>query len=78
MFENLRVVGIGASASYQPTLAATFNPFAIAKGIQDARHSHTKDILSGFEGTVNPGEMLRESFLTFFYIASLIRPSQWS
>lgn len=58
MFENLRVVGLGASASYQPTLGSTLNPLGIVEGIQAARHPHTRDILSGFEGVVYPGEMM--------------------
>ncbi len=58
MFENLRVVGLGATASYQPTLGSTLNPLGIVEGIQAARHPHTRDILSGFEGVVYPGEML--------------------
>ena len=60
MFENLRVVGAGASISYQPTVASIFNPRTILEGFKEMRHPATRDILSGFEGVVRPGEMLRE------------------
>lgn len=55
VFEDLRVVGVGATASHQPTLAAMFNPLANRHATKQAK---TRDILSGFEGTVLPGEML--------------------
>ena len=58
MFKDLRVVGLGASASYQPTIASILNPLNILKAINAMRYPPTKDILSGFEGVVRPGEML--------------------
>ncbi|KAH9934163.1 pleiotropic drug resistance ABC transporter [Fomitopsis serialis] len=58
VFDNLRVVGLGASVSYQPTLGSTLNPFQIFETIKKIRHPPVKDILSGFEGCVKPGEML--------------------
>ena len=61
VFDNLRVVGLGASASYQPTLGSTLNPLQILDVIKRIRHPPVKDILSGFEGCVKPGEMLCES-----------------
>lgn len=63
MFEDLRVVGLGASASYQPTLGSTLNPFNKLAAINSVRHPPVRDILSGFEGVVRPGEMLRASDL---------------
>ncbi|EMD36973.1 hypothetical protein CERSUDRAFT_114880 [Gelatoporia subvermispora B] len=58
VFNDLRVVGLGAGATYQPTLASETNPLGILDKIQAARHPPTRDILSGFEGVVKPGEML--------------------
>lgn len=63
LFEDLRVVGLGASASFQPTLGSVFpNPFKIPGKIKASRHPPLRDILYGFEGVVRPGEMLRMSF----------------
>jgi len=59
VFQDLTVVGLGATASHQETLGSTFNPLTIFKDIQDGRHPPTRNILSGFEGVVCPGEMLR-------------------
>jgi ATP-binding cassette subfamily G (WHITE) protein 2 (SNQ2) len=58
LFENVRVVGLGASASFQPTLGSLLNPLNILESIQYVRHPPLRDILSGFEGVVRPGEML--------------------
>jgi ATP-binding cassette subfamily G (WHITE) protein 2 (SNQ2) len=58
MFRDLRVVGLGTSASYQPTLGSMFNPSRILEFIQNTRHPHVRDILNGFEGVVRPGQML--------------------
>ncbi|KAK7045764.1 ATP-binding cassette transporter snq2 [Paramarasmius palmivorus] len=58
MFENLRVVGLGSSSSYQPTFGSLFDPFVMLEKIQNLRHPPIKDILVDFEGTVKPGEML--------------------
>ncbi|KAJ6520879.1 pleiotropic drug resistance ABC transporter [Mycena vulgaris] len=58
VFENLRVVGLGASASYQPTLGSTLNPLSIFEKIQTLRHPPLRNILDGFSGVVRPGEML--------------------
>ncbi|KAF8272208.1 ABC-2 type transporter-domain-containing protein [Lactarius quietus] len=38
MFNDLRVVGLGASASYQPTFGSFFNPKVALKQIQALRH----------------------------------------
>ena len=59
MFKNLRVVGLGAAASYQPTFDSFFNPKVILEKIQALRHPPLRDIISGFEGVIRPGEMLR-------------------
>ncbi|KAH9077824.1 ABC-2 type transporter-domain-containing protein [Lactarius deliciosus] len=58
MFRDLRVVGLGAATSYQPTIGSFFNPRVIIENIQALRHPPLRDILSGFEGVVRPGEML--------------------
>ncbi|KAF6764440.1 ABC-2 type transporter-domain-containing protein [Ephemerocybe angulata] len=58
VFRDLRVQGVGSSASFQPTLGSTLNPLSIIEEIRNARNPPLKDILSGFEGLVKPGEML--------------------
>ncbi|OJT05939.1 Brefeldin A resistance protein [Trametes pubescens] len=58
VFEDLRVVGVGAAASYQPTFGSTLNPLNMLGGIRAQMHPATRDILSGFDGVVRPGEML--------------------
>jgi len=63
MFKDLKVVGLGASVSYQPTLGSEMGPSGIIDAIHDFRHPPVKDILSGFEGVVRPGEMLCESLI---------------
>lgn len=60
MFKDLRVTGVGATANYQPTLGSLLNPINALKEINNLRHPALRDILSGFEGCVRPGEMLRE------------------
>lgn len=64
MFKDLRVVGQGAFASYQSTIASVLNPLNLLKTINAIRHPPTMDILSGFEGVVRPGEMLCKQFIT--------------
>jgi ATP-binding cassette subfamily G (WHITE) protein 2 (SNQ2) len=61
MFKDLRVVGVGARASLQPTMSSLFNPSAILRDLSASRNPPIRDILSGFEGVVAPGEMLRQS-----------------
>ncbi|TFK72114.1 hypothetical protein BDN72DRAFT_957578 [Pluteus cervinus] len=58
MFRDLHVVGVGSTSSYQPTMGTIFSPSHIVQNIQDARHPPLRDILTGFEGVVRPGEML--------------------
>ncbi|KAK7033391.1 pleiotropic drug resistance ABC transporter [Favolaschia claudopus] len=57
-FQDLGVVGLGASVSYLPTVGSTFNPMAIAESISSMRHPPLRNILEGFSGVVRPGEML--------------------
>lgn len=63
MFKDLRVVGLGTAASYQSTFGSLFNPAVILEKIRTLRNPPLRDILSGFEGVVRPGEMLRMSSL---------------
>lgn len=62
VFENLRVVGLGASSAYIETLGSLLNPLNWIETLKNARHPPLRDILSGFEGVVRPGEMLRKRF----------------
>jgi len=64
MFQELRVVGLGATASQNDTIGSVLNPFNIIEYIQKARHPPIRDIINGFEGVVKPGEMLRELITT--------------
>lgn len=59
LFQDLGVVGLGASASHQMTLGSIFNPLNLIRSIQSIRHPHLRNILTNFEGVVRPGEMLR-------------------
>jgi hypothetical protein len=65
MFKDMRVVGLGERASLQPTMGSILNPSTALKNISAMRHPPIRDILSGFEGVVMPGEMLREFRLCF-------------
>ncbi|KAJ8595721.1 hypothetical protein M405DRAFT_806639 [Rhizopogon salebrosus TDB-379] len=58
MFKDMRVVGLGERASLQPTMGSILNPSTALKNISAMRHPPIRDILSGFEGVVMPGEML--------------------
>jgi ATP-binding cassette subfamily G (WHITE) protein 2 (SNQ2) len=58
MFKNLRVVGAGSRTSHQPTVGSLFYPSTFLAKIREIRHPSIRDILSGFEGVVTPGEML--------------------
>lgn len=59
MFRDLRVVGLGAGGAVQHNLLSLFYPQSIIKYIDNLRHPPVRDIISGFEGVVLPGEMLR-------------------
>ncbi|KAG5638577.1 hypothetical protein H0H81_011797 [Sphagnurus paluster] len=58
LFENLRVVGLGTTAAYQATLGSLLNPMTVIESIRTSRNPPVRDILTGFEGVVRPGEML--------------------
>ncbi|EPQ50781.1 pleiotropic drug resistance ABC transporter [Gloeophyllum trabeum ATCC 11539] len=58
VFQNLKVVGMGSTASYQQTLGSLLNPTTMVESIRKLRHPPLRDILAGFEGVVRPGEML--------------------
>lgn len=75
-FERLRVVGLGASASFQPTLGSLLNPWNIVKGVLAARHPPVRDILSNFEGVVRPSEMLCEC-LVICVPSIILNHHQW-
>ena len=62
-FRDLRVVGAGSEAALQDTLGSLLNPLVIASKIRSAISPQNRDIISGFEGVVRPGEMLRGSDL---------------
>jgi hypothetical protein len=59
LFKDLHVVGLGAAASYQTTFDSVFNPKIILENFRTMRHPPLRDILTGFEGVLQPGEMLR-------------------
>jgi len=63
MFKDLRVVGLGATASYQATLGSALNPLNFVKGFQGRKHPPIRDLLNGFEGVVQPGQMLCMFFI---------------
>ena len=60
-FKDLRVTGIGATASYQETVGSMFNPKVIWRGCKSSLRPATRTILHDFNGVVRPGEMLRKS-----------------
>lgn len=65
MFHNLRVVGLGSAENYQSTFGSLFDPHVLLQSLHEARKPPLRDILSGFEGVVRPGEMLRQSLASF-------------
>lgn len=60
-FKDLRVIGTGASSSFQDTVGSRLNPKVAYDDIRRALRPKTRDILSEFNGVVRPGEMLRKS-----------------
>jgi hypothetical protein len=62
-FKDLRVVGAGASAFFQDTVGSRLNPKVAYNDIHRALRPETRDILSGFNGVIRPGEMLRKFHL---------------
>ena len=69
MFRDLRVVGLGVGAAVQHNLASPFYPKSIIKFINTLWHPPVRDIISGFEGVVLPGEMLR-AYTSFTGVSS--------
>lgn len=61
MFQDLRVIGLGSAENYQSTFGSLFNPRVLLQSLRETRKPPLRDILSGFEGAVRPGEMLRQS-----------------
>lgn len=57
-FERLRVVGLGSEASFQETVGSLLNPMEIPGRINNMLHPSLKEIISGFEGVVRPGDMV--------------------
>jgi ATP-binding cassette subfamily G (WHITE) protein 2 (SNQ2) len=68
MFQDLAVVGLGATAKYKDSVGSIFNPSVILDNLKSSRHPPVRDILSGFNGAVRPGEMLRAFFLALPYV----------
>ncbi|KAF8994409.1 ABC-2 type transporter-domain-containing protein [Cyathus striatus] len=58
MFEDLRVVGLGATQSLQVTVGSLLNPMTYIRMLHSILRPTTRDIISGFNGAVKPGEML--------------------
>ncbi|OCB87187.1 hypothetical protein A7U60_g5703 [Sanghuangporus baumii] len=58
VFKDLSVQGLGATAKYMPTVGSTLNPLSFIEKTWALRHPSVRNILTGFEGVVNPGEML--------------------
>jgi hypothetical protein len=79
MFRDLRVVGLGVGAAVQHNLVSLFYPQSIVKYINTSWHPPVRDIISGFEGVVLPGEMLRAytSFTGFILAYPRKTQSSW-
>lgn len=60
-FKDLRVIGTGVSSSFQSTVGSRLNPKVAYNDIRRALRPETRDILTGFNGVIRPGEMLRKS-----------------
>ncbi|KAA1475296.1 pleiotropic drug resistance ABC transporter [Dentipellis sp. KUC8613] len=58
LFQDLQVVGVGAASSHQSTLASVLDPRSLLEYFRKLRSPPLRNILSGFEGVVRPGEML--------------------
>jgi hypothetical protein len=71
-------VGLGATATCQPTVGSLLNPLNIVQAIEGTMHPPLRDILTGFEGAVHPGEMLRESPTTCNACFCIVTNTQWS
>ncbi|TFY65604.1 hypothetical protein EVG20_g5493 [Dentipellis fragilis] len=58
LFQDLQVVGVGMTSSYQSTFASMIDPRTLFEYVRKWRHPPLRNILSGFEGVVRPKEML--------------------
>ena len=77
VFQDLCVQGLGSDASYQPTVGSMLNPFVIPEKIRSMLHPVVRNILTGFEGVVNPGEMLCMYFILSFLLSNEAHSPQW-
>jgi hypothetical protein len=82
MFRNLHVVGLGVGAAVQHNLVSLFHPQSIIKHINSLWRPPVRDIISGFEGVVLPGEMLRAytsftGFILAYPRGLLLTQSSW-
>ncbi|KAI0698983.1 pleiotropic drug resistance ABC transporter [Cerioporus squamosus] len=56
VFQDLRVVGVGASASYQETFGSSLNPLNLLHDFRSRLHPATRNLLSDFDGVLGrPG-----------------------
>lgn len=51
---------ICSGTAFFPTVGSALNPVDWFRGLYRGKNASTKRLLSGFEGVVNPGEMLRK------------------
>ena len=72
VFQDLRVQGLGTAASHQPTVGSVLNPMTVVDTIRALIHPPVRDIISGFEGVVNPGEMLCKYYLLRYIFSQII------
>ena len=66
------MIGTGASSFFQNTVGSGLNPKVAYNNIRRALRPETHDILSGFNGVVRPGEMLRKSPFRGFVVTDWI------
>ena len=78
MFRDLRVVGLGVGTAVQHTVLSLLYPKSIKKHIDTLRHPPLRDVISGFEGVVLPGEMLRTYHPSTRFIPTYSRKSNWA
>ena len=75
-FKDLTVIGTGASSSFQNTVGSGLNPKTAYDDIRRGLRPETRNILSGFNGVIRPGEMLRKSPLPNRFNSCSIEPAQ--
>ena len=66
-FKDLRVTGLGASVSYQPTVGSLFDLRNHFQAFHQLRHPAIRNIIDGFDGVVRPGQMLRECLCPSYF-----------